>query len=57
MADSAPAFDMDPEEEAAFRAAVQEGIEQADAGLFVPFEKIKAWLLSWGKEDELPPPV
>jgi len=45
-----------PEEEAAFRASVRQGIADADAGRSIPFEKVKAWLLSWGKPDELPPP-
>jgi len=45
-----------PEDEAAFRASVRQGIADADAGRSIPFEKVKAWLLSWGKPDELPPP-
>jgi predicted transcriptional regulator len=45
-----------PLEEAAFRSAVRAGIADADAGRTVAFEKVKAWLLSWGKPDELPPP-
>jgi predicted transcriptional regulator len=51
-----PPYVMDDEERAAFRAAVQEGLEQADAGLGRPFEDYVPWLLSWGKDDELPPP-
>ena len=57
MAQPAPAFDMDPEEEAAFLAAVHEGVMEADAGLFAPLDEVSAWLLSWGKEDELPAPL
>ena len=57
MAETAQAFDMTPDEEAAFRAAVLEGVKQADAGLGRPFEELAPWLLSWGKDDELPPPT
>jgi len=42
----------DPE----FIKAVKEGIADADAGRLIPFEKVKRWLLSWGTENELPPP-
>jgi predicted transcriptional regulator len=53
-----PASDlMDADERAAFLTAVDEGIADADAGRFIPFEEIEAWLKSWGKDDELPPPV
>jgi len=45
-----------PRDESAFRAAVEAGIESADAGRTVPYEKVRAWLLSWGKPDELPRP-
>ena len=37
--------------------ALEEGIADADAGRMVPHEKMREWLLSWGKEDELEPPV
>ena len=46
----------DPETKA-FLAAVQEGIAAADAGRTVPYEDVRRWLLSWGTERELPPPV
>jgi predicted transcriptional regulator len=55
--DAGPAYVMDEEERAAFIAAVQEGVEQADARPSRPFEDYVPWLLSWGKEDELPPPA
>ena len=55
--DEQPPYEMDEEEEAAFRAAVEEGLAQAEAGQFIPLEKVVAWLESWGREDELPPPV
>jgi predicted transcriptional regulator len=45
-----------PEDKATFRAGMRRGIADADAGRTVPFEKVKAWLMSWGKPDELPPP-
>jgi len=45
-----------PRDEAAFRAAVENGIESADAGRMVPYEKVRAWLQSWGKPGELPAP-
>ena len=45
-----------PEDLPAFRDAVRRGIADVEAGRTVPFEKVKAWLLSWGKPDELPPP-
>jgi predicted transcriptional regulator len=44
------------QDEAAFRAAVQEGIEAADAGKLSDFEPVGDWLASWGSKDELPPP-
>ena len=37
-------------------AAVEEGIADAEAGRMVPHEKVRAWLLSWGKDDEREPP-
>lgn len=43
-------------EDAEFLAAVQEGIDSLDAGKGIPYEKIRRWLLSWGTENELPPP-
>jgi hypothetical protein len=46
--------EMSPEEEAAFRRAVQEALD--DPRPSIPFEKVKKWLLSWGTENELPPP-
>ena len=35
---------------------VKAGIEDADAGRLIPFEKVKAWMESWGTQKELPPP-
>lgn len=36
--------------------AVKEGIADLDAGRTIPYEKVRRWLLSWGTENELPPP-
>ncbi len=36
----------------AFQAAVQLGIEDADAGRTVPYEKVRRWMLSWSTEGE-----
>ncbi len=44
------------QDQAAFHAAVREGIEAADAGLLTPFQPFAEWLASWGTEDELPAP-
>ena len=42
------------EADAADAAAEAEGVADLDAGRVVPHERMKAWLLSWGKPDELP---
>jgi predicted transcriptional regulator len=44
------------DEEAAFRAAVDEGLANLKAGHSIPYEKVRRWLLSWGTDNELPPP-
>jgi hypothetical protein len=52
-------FDFDkltPEEQADFLAAVDEGMADVRAGRTIPLEAVKKWLLSWGSENELPPP-
>ncbi|MBT3332959.1 MAG: CopG family transcriptional regulator [Rhodospirillaceae bacterium] len=36
--------------------AVKAGIKAIDEGRTVPHEKVKAWLESWGAEEELPAP-
>jgi predicted transcriptional regulator len=43
-------------DQAAYRTAVSEGIDAADAGRLTPFEPVAEWLASWGTEDEPPPP-
>jgi predicted transcriptional regulator len=56
MADPEPAFpEPEPADNAAFVAAIREGIEAADSGRVVPYEAIRRWLLSWGTSDEPPP--
>jgi predicted transcriptional regulator len=37
-------------------ADIRRGERQMDAGHYVRNEDVKAWLLSWGTEHELPPP-
>ncbi len=37
-------------------ADIRRGERQMDAGHYVKHEDVKAWLLSWGTEHELPPP-
>lgn len=38
-------------------AAIRQAVAEADAGgPFVRDEDMAAWLLSWGTDDELPPP-
>jgi predicted transcriptional regulator len=37
-------------------AAIDEGIEAADAGRVVAHEDVAAWVKSWDLPDELPPP-
>lgn len=38
------------------RAADAEGLADLDAGRVISHEAMKAWLLSWGTAEELPPP-
>jgi len=56
MAKPHPAHDPDDTEATAFSAAVKEGIDDADAGRTIPYDDVRRWLLSWGTENELPPP-
>jgi predicted transcriptional regulator len=39
------------------RLAILEGIADAEAGRVVPHDDVKAWLESWGTENELPMPT
>jgi predicted transcriptional regulator len=56
MALPSPQSPPDDAEDVAFRQAVTEGIVSLDAGRSVPYEAARRWLLSWGTENELPPP-
>ena len=38
-------------------AAIQQGLDEADAGKLIPHEDIVRWVESWGKTDELPMPT
>jgi predicted transcriptional regulator len=53
---SNPARPLDQEDSAAFLAAVERGLIDADQGRTVSHEDVRRWLLSWGTEHELPPP-
>lgn len=44
------------DEEAAFIAAVSEGLDQADRGEVVSHESVAAWIDSWGTGRERPKP-
>ena len=44
------------EDQAAYQAAVRDGIAAADAGRLTPFEPVADWLGSWGTENEPFPP-
>lgn len=43
-------------ETAAFGRGVQQGVADADAGDVVAYEDVRRWLLSWGTDNETPPP-
>ena len=36
---------------------IEKGIAAIEAGRVVPHEKVRAWLSSWGKDDEREPPL
>jgi predicted transcriptional regulator len=44
------------DEAAEFEKAVEQGVASLDKGRGISYEKIRRWLLSWGTENELPPP-
>ena len=56
MAEPARPLPTDDDDTAAFVAAVEEGVADLDADRTVPYEAVRRWLLSWGTENELPPP-
>ena len=37
--------------------AIEKGIADVEAGRTIPHERVREWLLSWGTEDELDPPL
>ena len=53
---SNPARPLPEDDTEAFLAAVREGLADADAGHTISHETVRRWLLSWGTENELPPP-
>ena len=40
-----------------FDALIQQGIDEADKGLFVEHDRVMEWLDSWGADHELPMPA
>lgn len=46
----------DDDDAAAEAAADAEGLADLDAGRVISHERMKAWLLSWGTPEEIPPP-
>jgi predicted transcriptional regulator len=38
------------------RAEIRAALNEADSGHYIPHEAMKAWLLSWGTDRDLPPP-
>jgi predicted transcriptional regulator len=55
MAKSDPITELTPED-IAFLEAVKAGKASLDQGRGIPYELVRPWLMSWGAEDELPPP-
>ena len=46
-----------PEDDTAATEAVAQAVASLDAGRSVPYETVRRWLLSWGSDQELPPPT
>jgi predicted transcriptional regulator len=46
----------DETDDAADELATQRGEADVAAGRFISHEAMKRWLLSWGTDNELPPP-
>jgi predicted transcriptional regulator len=44
------------QEQKAYFAAIEEGLAEADKGIFISGERVPEWLASWGTENELPLP-
>lgn len=53
ISDAVEAYVLDQER---IMAEVQQADEQVKSGHYIKHEDMKAWLLSWGTEHELPPP-
>jgi predicted transcriptional regulator len=51
--DKKPSAERASDERAAYLAAVDEGLADAEAKRTVPFDKVRRWLLSWGSDREL----
>jgi predicted transcriptional regulator len=51
------ALDAYLDHEAAFVAAVEAGMQDADTGNVVPETRVRDWLESWGSEDEIDAPL
>jgi hypothetical protein len=52
-----PARKLTPQDgDAEFLAAVDQGLAEIKAGKGVSYAKVRRWLLSWGTDNELPPP-
>jgi predicted transcriptional regulator len=45
------------DDETDYRAAVDQALEEAEAGVFISGDKILDWIKSWGTENELPMPA
>ena len=56
MSEPAPTVPVEDQDERAFRAAVAQAMADEDAGRTIPYEDVRRWLLSWGTDNELPPP-
>ncbi len=52
-----PTGDPAAQKTAAYIDAVRLGMASADGGRTIPYEKVRHWLLSWGTEHPLPPPM
>lgn len=56
MAEPLPSYPNAAEDEAAYRAAVEQGLASLDAGHGAPLAEVRRWMASWFREGELPPP-
>ena len=45
-----------PEQREKLLAEIRQAERQVESGHYIRHEDMKAWLLSWGTENELPPP-